>query len=386
MSVKRENVIERSPSRKPSFLENIKPFTRLHGGDQTTSSVEKLPLIKSPTGPTQSNFFRNSLRKSSRPGSIEELKKEDPSPNKPQQLTPRSSCSSLNNINAVTRVAFKSRVGSVRARPKVHNQDSFIIKPSLKGIKGHYMFAVCDGHGTYGHDVSQYVRDFFPGFLEECLDKDLSPLTIEKSFYQAVTKLNKGLIETGIEIAFSGTTMNCLVLFGSLCACANVGDSRSVLGRNLRGRWEAISLSEDHNTKRSDERTRILSSKGRIGQAVDEDGNFNGPERVWLIDEDIPGLAMTRSIGDKISKIVGVTSDPEVVIRRLNSDDKFIIIASDGVWEHVNSDEAVQIVCSYYQDNRFEDAAVALACEAAKRWDKNEYVDDITVVVIFLSI
>ena len=146
-----------------------------------------------------------------------------------------------------------------------------------------------------------------------------------------------------------------------------------------------MALSQDHNTQRLDERTRILNSNGRIAQTRDENGVLKGPERVWLMDEDYPGIAMTRSVGDKISKVVGVSSDPEVVIRRLVPEDKFIILASDGVWEKLSSEEAVKVVSKYWDQNRVEDAALALVNEAAKKWNKTEYVDDITVVIVFLN-
>lgn len=38
-----------------------------------------------------------------------------------------------------------------------------------------------------------------------------------------------------------------------------------------------------------------------------------GPLRVWVQDEDVPGLAMSRSIGDKVAQSVGVTPDPEIM-------------------------------------------------------------------------
>jgi hypothetical protein len=40
-------------------------------------------------------------------------------------------------------------------------------------------------------------------------------------------------------------------------------------------------------------------------------GEFFGPLRVWLKEKQIPGLAMTRSIGDFVATDVGVCPDPE---------------------------------------------------------------------------
>lgn len=61
----------------------------------------------------------------------------------------------------------------------------------------------------------------------------------------------------------------------------------------------------------------------------------NGVYRVWLKDKDYPGLAMSRSIGDKLAHTVGVIPDPDVTIYKMNKEDYhyFIIQASDGVWD-----------------------------------------------------
>jgi serine/threonine protein phosphatase PrpC len=64
-----------------------------------------------------------------------------------------------------------------------------------------------------------------------------------------------------------------------------------------------------------------------------------GPPRVWLRDQDIPGLAMTRSFGDQVASTVGITALPEITEWQLTPEDKFMILASDGVWEFIESDE-----------------------------------------------
>ena len=52
-----------------------------------------------------------------------------------------------------------------------------------------------------------------------------------------------------------------------------------------------------------------------------------GPQRVWLLHQDVPGLAMTRSFGDLVAASVGVIPEPETKVRPLTKDDKFMIIA-----------------------------------------------------------
>ena len=67
---------------------------------------------------------------------------------------------------------------------------------------------------------------------------------------------------------------------------------------------------------------------------------FYGPKRVWLKNKQVPGLAMTRSIGDLVAASVGVTSEPEIhVYSNLKSTDKALVIASDGLWDRFSNKE-----------------------------------------------
>jgi serine/threonine protein phosphatase PrpC len=58
-----------------------------------------------------------------------------------------------------------------------------------------------------------------------------------------------------------------------------------------------------------------------------------------LQNEELPGLAMSRSMGDKVAHSVGVTAEPEVLEFTLSLDDKFMVIASDGVWEFLSNED-----------------------------------------------
>lgn len=53
--------------------------------------------------------------------------------------------------------------------------------------------------------------------------------------------------------------------------------------------------------------------------------------RVWLPDNNAPGLAMARAFGDFCLKKYGVISVPDVSYRRLTEKDEFLVLATDGV-------------------------------------------------------
>ena len=79
-------------------------------------------------------------------------------------------------------------------------------------------------------------------------------------------------------------------------------------------------MNRDHKPELADESERVLKQGGRIDSFRDYFNNNEpiGPLRVWLKNEEIPGLAMTRSFGDKIAHSVGVSAVPEVFEFTLN--------------------------------------------------------------------
>jgi serine/threonine protein phosphatase PrpC len=96
---------------------------------------------------------------------------------------------------------------------------------------------------------------------------------------------------------------------------------------------------------------------------------------------------MSRSLGDRIAHSIGVTSIPEVQCFKINYNDKFVIIGSDGLWEFLSNTEVGNIVYPYYLLDDPEKSANEVVKAAFRQWRKKEssMVDDITVVVIFLK-
>ena len=76
---------------------------------------------------------------------------------------------------------------------------------------------------------------------------------------------------------------------------------------------------------------------------------------------------MSRSIGDFIAKKVGVINEPEILDIIINDNDKFIILASDGLWEFVSNEDVRDIVNKYYKDFNLKDAVKDLMNFARKK-------------------
>lgn len=135
------------------------------------------------------------------------------------------------------------------------------------------------------------------------------------------------------------TALVSMVLGGHLFV-ANIGDSRAVLARRKQ---KALRLSIDHKPDLPDEKERIETAGGQVV--------FSG---CWRVAHDqVPvRLAVSRSFGDhKLKNNLPasctaplVSAEPFVDVHKLNPEDQFVILASDGVWDRLSDDEAVAIV------------------------------------------
>ena len=84
---------------------------------------------------------------------------------------------------------------------------------------------------------------------------------------------------------------------------------------------------------------------------------------------------------------VGVSSEPDCGVRRLSPDDKFLVAATDGLWEFLPNAEVVARVAEVSSQSGSPRACVDhLVREATARWLAHErVVDDTTVCVAFLE-
>ena len=80
----------------------------------------------------------------------------------------------------------------------------------------------------------------------------------------------------------------------------------------------AIPLFIDYELELPEEKARIIMSEGGVEQDVDELGLPSGPFRVYSSGKEYPGLAMSRSIGDLITKTLGVIPEPGIMEYDLN--------------------------------------------------------------------
>ncbi|CAE8691207.1 unnamed protein product, partial [Polarella glacialis] len=108
-----------------------------------------------------------------------------------------------------------------------------------------------------------------------------------------------------------------------------------------------------------------------------------GPDRVWDRTGRC-GLCVTRSLGD-LSMHPFVIAVPEVTERTLSSKDKVLVLGSDGVFDRMDSQEAVDIAAKHSDPNV---AAREITTICRQRWHEEtggQLSDDITAVVMHLD-
>ena len=283
---------------------------------------------------------------------------------------------------------------------------------------------VCDGHGENGHYVSEYLINHLPqDFNEAYIDlqqkqkktfEDISLESITKTFEESFLKTDDDLNEfcnnmkrkklTGENVPnyfncdYSGSTCVSILLKqndANKVYIANVGDSRTIVIREKDNNWTCKQLSRDHKPTEKDEYNRIIEADGEIEAIEDDNGNWTGPLRVWEKGSEGPGLAMTRSLGDKVGSKIGVVCTPEVFKYFIKEEDRAFIIASDGLWEYMNNQEVTNSVKELITNmrNNNENGEInadlisrELFNQSVERWrQKEQGIDDITIICVILN-
>jgi len=242
------------------------------------------------------------------------------------------------------------------------------------------LFCVMDGHGQQGDKVSEFcIQD-----LHEHLHDHKSEVLADPihAFTKAYDTVDARLAnDKSVNSRNSGTSAVAVYLNGSTLITTCSGDSRAVIAsKSANGKLTASDLSIDQNPDSPGECDRIIAAGGFITEP--EEPGLSA--RVWTKDRTI-GLSMARSLGDHELARYGVIATPVVTTHSLKPNDSVMILASDGIWEFITSQEAMDIVQKHPEDATA--ACKDLIIEATQRWRDEEgpYRDDITAIVIYLD-
>ena len=304
------------------------------------------------------------------------------------------------NINVLMQYGYKTQAGQKENKIQKTNQDYILIKTNINNISDFNVFAVLDGHGENGRLASSNVGEFIYHKITEM--QLINKLTNQKEIYNKLKNNNYEIIKNAFESAEtelktkeinyneSGTTCCLVIQIGNNIICANTGDSRSILIKSFKNKnsntcYKHIALSNDHKPIIDEERKRIEMNGGKVEQWI-QNGQLCGTYRVWAKDGTYPGLAVSRTIGDLNASCLGVIPEPEVKECIVDDNCKYIIIASDGLWDVLDNKTVVELSKEYYEEGDPDKLCEKLVNEATKVWENGEgTVDDITVVTAFFG-
>ncbi|CAH2073812.1 unnamed protein product [Thlaspi arvense] len=282
---------------------------------------------------------------------------------------------------------------------------------------GAVFVGVYDGHG--GPEASRYISDHLFSHLMR-VSREKGAIS-EESLRSAFSATEEGFLTLvrrtcGLKPLIAAVGSCCLVgvIWKGTLLIANVGDSRAVLGsmgsnNNRSHKIVAEQLTSDHNASLEEVRQELRSLH------PDDPHIVVLKHGVWRIKGIIQ---VSRSIGDAYLKRPEFSLDPSfprfhvperlqrpvlsaepcVYTRVLQTSDKFVIFASDGLWEQMTNQQAVEIVNKHPRPGiarRLVRRAMNIAAKKREmRYDDLKKVergvrrffhDDITVVVIFID-
>uniref|UniRef100_A0A7N0T1X6 protein-serine/threonine phosphatase n=1 Tax=Kalanchoe fedtschenkoi TaxID=63787 RepID=A0A7N0T1X6_KALFE len=274
---------------------------------------------------------------------------------------------------------------------------------------------VYDGHG--GPDAARFVCDhLFPRFqaISAQYGGIVTAEIIRRAFLQTEEEFIAHVGELwNVQPSMATVGTCCLVgvVYQQTLFVANLGDSRAVLGKKVgsTGGVAAIQLSTEHNANIDEIRHEL------------KDLHPDDPEivvlkhGVWRVKGIIQ---VSKSIGDAYMKheeynrepisakfrlpqpmhMPYMSANPTILTHQIHPNDSFVIFASDGLWEHLSNEQAVEIVHDHPPAGSAKRLIKAALQEAARKREmrysdlrridkkvRRHFHDDITVIILFFN-
>ncbi|KAJ2998747.1 hypothetical protein HDV02_004094 [Globomyces sp. JEL0801] len=240
-------------------------------------------------------------------------------------------------------------------------QDAVLILPDFLVVQNTviHIFGIFDGHGSEGHKASAAAKAAFPTIFQQQSEQLLT--NTQEVLKSAFKKVDEMLLNDQTWDSYlSGTTAVILVIINNLVYVAHVGDSRLTIIKKADSALIGLTTTKDHTCEVQSEKERIMAAGGRV-------------EQLWLDG---------KFAGDAAARKIGVLSDPDVNVIELGENDKYLLLATDGLWDGLNMEEMLKCI----RANETPDQISHRLIKAGLKGLRAKQIDDnITNVVIGLN-
>ncbi|OMJ66306.1 hypothetical protein SteCoe_36890 [Stentor coeruleus] len=318
-------------------------------------------------------------------------------------------------ISGVISCKSQQDLGHITYAANLPNEDRYVVD-SIKGFK---LAGVFDGHG--GWQVSEFLKKNLKQYLEDHIQTtenwaEALNQTFD-SLENSLIELARGSYKLGFSsVATVGACATVALVTENKFFVANTGDCQAILVTNRTGEVKGINICQIHSANNKNEQIKLAKEhpgeddvvkcrrekacyvKGRLmptrtfGDFYLKSQEFNNPDK-------IPSEYGFKK--QRIENFSGpyITHTPDIQVRDVHSDDKYLILATDGLWDDISEQEAAEIA---FMAKSPQEAADLLLdevlnhaayernlqrheLEALPFTSKRAYHDDITVVVIPLK-
>lgn len=258
---------------------------------------------------------------------------------------------------------------------RVTMEDEYVV------ADGGRFVAVFDGHG--GGGVSRYLqKHLYPQVQRQLRHQEWEheaapPITQHVAALRQAYALVEDEVLKQDALQYQGSTAVAVWLHQGTLLSANVGDSRAILSRS----GQAVDLTRDHKPNDEAEQARIL----QMGEEIEWDP--------WAKVHRVRHLSLSRAIGDRYAKPV-VSAQVDIRHFPVTDQDEFYLLASDGLWDVMTSQEVVNFVQQKlliepdhvedwegYQKVLRRNMAKAVTKEALRRGS----ADNVCVLIVWLN-
>ena len=283
-----------------------------------------------------------------------------------------------------------SQVGINKDGTNKINQEALLELVNILGNSKFNIFGLFGGHGKNGHIISRYISRYIKEYflfsenkliLKNCkTNKELYNL-FSKNDYAYIKQLmyecQNSLQNSKIDCDYSGTSCLLIFIIENHLICSNIGNCRAI----ILEKKDLFQLAFEQTIDIPEERQRIEKKGGKVIWLLQ-----NEEYKIMIKDTDNKShfISMSRSLGDKMFKKVGIEFSPVISEYILNIETKFVVLGTKGLWNILTNKQVAYYVNKGYKlSNPLESCRklIKKANDISKQTTNSR--DDISIFILF---